>query len=98
MSATHPPAVGTTTEADPRFRVTRWEFAPGTATGMHRHEYDYVVIPITGGQFSVVGADGSETMMEQIAGQPYARSAGVEHDVRNAGTTPAVFVEVEFLP
>ena len=53
----HPPASSTTTEQDPRYRVTRWEFEPGTATGMHRHEFDYVVIPITGGSFSVVGDD-----------------------------------------
>lgn len=94
----HPPASSTTTEQDPRYRVTRWEFEPGTATGMHRHEFDYVVIPITGGSFSVVGDDGSEMQMEQLAGQTYARSAGVVHDVRYAGKDRAVFVEVEFLP
>jgi len=28
--------------------VTEWQFAPGTATGEHRHNYDYVVVPLTG--------------------------------------------------
>lgn len=95
--SSHAPASSTTTEQDPRYRVTRWEFEPGTATGMHRHEFDYVVIPITGGPFSVLGEDGSETRMEQVPGQTYARSAGVVHDVRYAGDDRAVFVEVEFL-
>ena len=27
-----------------RVRVTEWRFAPGAATGWHRHEYDYVVV------------------------------------------------------
>lgn len=97
MSTAFSPAASTVTEQDPRFRVTRWEFEPGTATGMHRHEFDYVVIPISGGRFTVVAEDGSETIMEQVAGQTYARTAGVVHDVRHTGDVPAVFVEVEFL-
>ncbi|PWT74605.1 MAG: cupin, partial [Proteobacteria bacterium] len=31
-------------------RVTEWRFAPGAATGWHRHEYDYVVVPMTTGK------------------------------------------------
>ncbi len=33
-----------------RTRVTEWRFAPGAATGWHRHEYDYVVIPLMDGR------------------------------------------------
>ena len=31
-------------------RVTEWRFAAGAATGYHRHEYDYVVVPMTTGR------------------------------------------------
>jgi len=27
----------------------RWRLPPRSATGHHRHEYDYVVVPMTGG-------------------------------------------------
>jgi beta-alanine degradation protein BauB len=78
-----------------RVRVTSWTFQPGQATGMHRHELDYVVVPVSGGSFTVTGPDGSRSELRQEAGQAYARQAGVEHDVANTGLAPAVFVEVE---
>jgi beta-alanine degradation protein BauB len=77
-----------------RVRVTVWMFAPGQATGHHRHEFDYVVVPVSGGTFTVTAADGT-TELNQQAGQAYARQAGAEHDVANSGQQPAVFVEVE---
>ncbi len=78
-----------------RIRVTSWTFAPGQATGMHRHEFDYVVVPISGGSFTVTAPGGAASEMRQEAGQAYARQAGVEHNVANAGPQTAVFVEVE---
>ena len=32
-----------------RVRVIEWRFPPGASTGWHRHEYDYVVVPMTTG-------------------------------------------------
>jgi beta-alanine degradation protein BauB len=77
-----------------RVRVTVWKFAPGQATGVHRHEFDYVVVPVSGGTFTITAAAGT-TELNQEAGQAYARHAGVEHNVANAGPQRAVFVEVE---
>ncbi len=37
-----------------RVRVTEWRFAPGAATGWHRHEYDYVVVPMLDGKLRIV--------------------------------------------
>ena len=31
-------------------KVTEWRFAPGAETGWHRHDYDYVVVPVTNGR------------------------------------------------
>jgi quercetin dioxygenase-like cupin family protein len=78
-----------------RVRVTSWTFQPGQATGMHRHELDYVVVPVSGGSFTVTAPDGATSEMRQDAGQAYARQAGVEHNVANTGQRTAVFVEVE---
>ena len=88
-------AVPTQQVDNERARVTEWRFAPGAATGFHRHEYDYVVVPMTSGTLKLIGPDGAETFAELSAGVSYARQAGVEHDVINANDFEFVFVEVE---
>ena len=77
-----------------RVRVTKWSFARGAATGWHRHEYDYVVVPMTNGTLQIESAAGTQ-MATLVAGQSYSRLAGVEHDVINPGPNEVVFVEVE---
>ena len=94
MSASDLRAVPTVQIDDATVRVTEWRFAPGAATGWHRHEYPYVVVPMTTGRLLVTGADGAVTA-ELVAGRSYNRAAGVEHDVRNATPSEFVFVEVE---
>jgi beta-alanine degradation protein BauB len=79
-----------------RIRVTRWEFAPGAATGFHRHEHDYVVVPIVDGKLRLLEADG-ERIADLTVGVPYFRQEGVEHDVVNANDYEFAFVEVELL-
>jgi len=78
-----------------RVRVTEWRFAPGAATGFHRHELDYVIVPMTTGRLKLVGADGAQSFGELSAGVPYARQAGVEHDVINDTAAEFVFLEIE---
>jgi beta-alanine degradation protein BauB len=78
-----------------RVRVTEWRFAPGAATGWHRHDYDYVVVPITTGPLAIVGAGGAVSTSQLVTGEPYARNAGVEHDVQNHNATEFVFIEIE---
>ena len=89
-----PRAVPTVQIDDPIVRVTEWRFAPGAATGWHRHEYPYVVVPMTTGRLAATGADGASTA-DLVAGRAYARPAGVEHDVANANPFEFVFVEIE---
>lgn len=91
-------AVPTVQIENDRVRVTEWRFAKGAATGFHRHEYDYVVVPGTTGKLKIIDPDGNESFAELTAGQSYARDAGVEHDVINAHDGEFVFVEVELKP
>ncbi len=91
-------AVPTVQIDNDRVRVTEWHFAKGAATGFHRHEYDYVVVPGTTGKLKIVGPDGHESFAELTAGQSYTREAGVEHDVINAHDGDFVFVEIELKP
>lgn len=73
-----------------RVVVTEWRFAPGAETGHHVHAHDYVVIPLVDG---VLRIGSLETPLR--AGASYARSAGVAHNVVNAGPDEFRFVEVE---
>jgi quercetin dioxygenase-like cupin family protein len=75
-------------------RVTEWRFAPGAATGWHRHEYDYVVVPMTTGKLRLEEAGGARDA-QLTTGHAYTRQAGVEHDVINANDYPFVFIEIE---
>jgi quercetin dioxygenase-like cupin family protein len=88
-------AHATQTIDDDHLRVTTWSFAPGEQTGPHRHEFDYLVVPVTGGAFEVVDADGSSREMTQQAGVPYPGREGTEHNVINRGPHQATFVEIE---
>jgi beta-alanine degradation protein BauB len=87
-------AVPTVTIDNEAVRVTEWRFAPGAHTGHHRHDYDYVVVPMTTGPLAITGATGDITS-PLTTGQPYFRKAGVEHDVTNPNPTEFVFIEIE---
>jgi len=92
---THPRARSAVQVDEPHVRVTEWRFAPGEATGWHRHAFDYVVVPVVPGTLTMVNPDGSRTTSELRIGQSYARPAGVEHDVINATDAEVAFVEIE---
>ena len=78
-----------------RTRVTEWRFAPGAATGWHRHELDYVIVPMMDGDLRIVTEGGEITVAELQTGVPYYREIGVEHDVINANDFEYAFIEVE---
>jgi len=88
-------ARSTRTADDDRVRVTTLAFEDGDETGDHRHEYDYLVVPVTGGKFMVIERDGSTRELVQEAGTPYLGRAGTEHNVINASGRAATFVEIE---
>ncbi|MFV0434147.1 MAG: cupin domain-containing protein [Leucobacter sp.] len=80
------------------FRVTKWTIDPGGVIPMHRHDHEYVVVPLTTETMHVTNADGSEIVASLVEGQSYTRPGGAEHRVENRGSDePVVFVEVEKL-
>lgn len=97
MTDARPAAIPTVLIDNDRVRVTEWRFAPGAATGWHRHEMDYVVVPIMDGTLRLETADGASDAALQT-GVPYFREAGVEHDVINANAFEFAFVETELKP
>src|SRR4029078_11717403 len=71
----NPSAVPTVQIDDATVRVTEWRFAPGATTGWHRHEYPYVVVPMTTGRLSVTGA-GGPVMADLVTGRSSPRAGG----------------------
>ena len=74
--------------------VVLWRFPPGACVAWHKHEYDYVVVPLTSGSLTVSNSAGSAEA-RLVAFQPYARYAGVEHRVENRGEHEIVWVEID---
>ncbi len=79
-------------------RVTRWRLVPDSATGHHVHEMDYVIVPVTSGEMTIVAPNGERSKAQLAIGKSYFRKAGVEHDVLNETATEIVFLEVELKP
>ena len=77
-----------------RIAVTEWRFAPGAETGWHRHEYDYVVVPLMNGKLLLKDTAG-DGVSELFSGKSYFRKAGVEHNVINAGDGQFAFIEIQ---
>jgi quercetin dioxygenase-like cupin family protein len=81
-----------------RVKVWRWSFdARGDNTGWHRHEHDYVVVPLFDGTLDIDTLDGP-VQAELHKGVPYFRKLGVEHDVKNGNDFACAFIEIEVLP
>ena len=78
-------------------RVTKWSFQKkGDNTGWHRHEFDYLIVPLFSGGLEIFdGEKVSAVLLE--TGKPYFREKGVEHDVINANEFACDFIEIEFL-
>ena len=76
-------------------KITQYCFEPGQETKFHKHDYDYVVVPITDGKLLLIDKDGEETFSNLKKGVSYFRNSGVEHNVINAGENKLIFVELE---
>ena len=90
-----PPAIGTLLHEDDTMRIMEWRFAPGAATGWHRHAFDYAVVPLMDGKLGLELPGGEWKEADCKRGVPYNRLEGVEHDVININDFEYAFVEVE---
>ncbi|MFK7966081.1 MAG: cupin domain-containing protein [Burkholderiaceae bacterium] len=91
-------AIGTVLIDNDTVRVTEWRFPKrGDRTGWHRHEYDYVVVPLFDGVLEIDVGNGEQVRAELRNGVPYYRDLGVEHDVINGNDFECAFIEVEVI-
>ena len=81
--------------SEPHVRVTEWRFAPSAETGWHRHEADYVVVPLADGDLLLEEPGARTATLKHHV--PYGRREGVEHNVINANPFDFAFIEIEHL-
>lgn len=89
------PATSELQHDDRNVRVTLWRFPPGTETGWHVHEFDYVVVPVQGGSLTVETRDGGRAAYPIRTAASYARGKGTEHNILNETDAEIAFVEIE---
>ena len=97
MAGVRAQAVSTVRIDEAHVRATEFRFAPGAETGWHRHACDYVVVPLLDGKLLLEEPGGASRIAELRAHIPYARRAGVEHNVVNANDFEFAFLEIELL-
>jgi len=88
------PAMPTVQHEDDAVKITRWDFAPGAATGWHTHGWPYFIVLVTDALLKVE-ANGAVSETSFKAGDSYRRPAGIEHDVMNGSPHAIAFVEIE---
>ncbi len=69
-------------------------FPAGGESRWHRHERDYVIVPIQDCELQIDTGEGA-IKVELKAGDCYYRAAGVEHNVMNDTDQDIVLIEVE---
>ena len=76
-------------------RVTKFTLEPEQETGFHRHNFNYVIVPMVDGELTISSKDNPTIKSFIKAGDPYFRSAGVEHNVINKSDKKIIFIEIE---
>ena len=49
-----------------KIKVTEWFFEVGDSTGMHVHEYDYIVVPMLDGELKILDKKNNERISKLI--------------------------------
>ena len=75
-------------------RIMIWSFEANQSTGLHKHEYDYVVVPCKTGQLNII-TDNENITSDLVIHQPYHKKKGVEHEVVYNGDSFMEFIEIE---
>lgn len=77
-----------------RVSVNHLFFPAMAQTKWHRHERDYVIVPMEDAELFLESAE--ESIKVQLKkGQCYYRDCGVEHNVINPNDFPITLIEVE---
>ena len=95
-AAERPMATGNMVFEDDKTRITHWTMNPGEQTGWHSHDFDYVVVQLSGGRLHLDFADGSEREIDYAPGNTLTGSAPIEHNATSVGEETIISIEIEY--
>lgn len=80
-----------------RVRIWGLSLEPGEVQDWHRHEYPYIVVPLTEGQNVMTFADGRERETVESPGMALWREPGMAHKLTNTSgwTYSNVLIELK---
>jgi beta-alanine degradation protein BauB len=64
-------------------RVWTFSVGPGGIKKMHRHDLDYVIVPMTGGKAEITTIEGKARLTEDKVGSIIWQDAGETHQLKN---------------
>lgn len=79
-------------------RVWSLTLDPGGRQPWHRHDLNYLIVPLTDGTNEMRFADGRVRDTVETTGQVIFREAGIPHELYNRGEAPYRNVLIEFKP
>ncbi len=95
-AADRPMATFKTLHEDEKTRITHWIMKPGEQTGWHSHDFDYVVVQLSGGRLHLDYADGTEREVDYAPGGTLTGTAPVEHNAISVGDEAIESLEIEY--
>ncbi len=81
---------------DEKTRVTSWRFDPGTQTGWHHHNFDYVTIQQSGGQLQLENDKGDIFVVKYEPERTVGYAAPVKHNAINISDEEVRVIEIEY--
>lgn len=90
------PAAFTVLYEDDKTRITSWVFAPGSQTGWHHHNFDYVTIQQSGGRLRLENDQGDVKLIDYEIGRSVGYSAPIKHNATNVSDEDVRVIEIEY--
>jgi len=81
---------------DNKTKITSWKFAPGTETGWHHHNFDYVTIQKSTGRLKLESESGEIKYIDYANDRTAGYSAPIKHNATNVSDEEVRVIEIEY--
>jgi quercetin dioxygenase-like cupin family protein len=81
---------------DDKTKITSWRFAPGTETGWHHHNFDYVTIQKSGGRLKLESESGEIKYIDYENDRTAGYAAPIKHNATNVSDEEVRVIEIEY--
>ena len=81
---------------DDKTKITSWKFAPGTETGWHHHNFDYVTIQKSTGRLKLESESGEIKYIDYANDRTAGYCAPIKHNATNVSDEEVRVIEIEY--